>query len=262
MPKCKLCLNKEADKRNSHIIPKFMGKRLFEGSKPRGSLRIDISGRHWTIQDTPKEDFIFCSDCEEKFAKIEHYFSLRLKSIHNYNNEQNKFKLYGIGNNQLLECLNIPLNEMKLFNYSLVWKTSISNLNEFIKFKIPVLYEEKLRIFLNTYLTTSHTILKENLETITDETNLDSYFFKCVVKNEFSRGVFTAYEFGEKAFGLFLVDFIIFLYIDKNKIPADFKIISDLQRENTLIAMADIPRWKKINFAPLDNIGINTANHI
>jgi len=232
-----------------------MGKRLFEGSKPRYSVKIDISGRQNRIQDTPKEDYIFCSECEERFAKIEHYFSLRLTSIHNYKNETHKFKLYGIGNNQILECLNIPINEMRLFNYSLIWKTSISNLYEFKKFKIPAEYEERLRVFLNTYLTTSHNTLKEKFQTIKDDTDSDSYFFKCIVKNEFSRGVFTAYEFGENAFGLFLIDFIIFFYVDKSKIPEDFKIISELQKKNTLIAMADVPRWKKINSAPMDNIG-------
>lgn len=257
MPKCKLCLIEEADKRNSHLIPKFMGKRLFESSQPKYSIRIDISGKYDKIQDTPKEDFIFCSKCENRFAKLEHYFSLKLTSIHNYKNEQDKFKIHISGENTILECLKIPYNAMKLFNYSLVWKASISNLHEFLKFKLPDSSEQKLREFLDSNLTNSHSDLMKTLNEVQDNSDFDSYFFKCLVKNEYSRGIYTAYEFGENAFGIFLVDIIIFFYIDKNRIPKDFKVISDIQKENTLIAMADIPQWKKLNSGPLHNIGKN-----
>src|SRR5690606_9376272 len=92
MPLCKLCLNNEADKRNSHIIPKFMGKRLFE-SKPKHGIQIDIRGKQSKIQDIPKEHYIFCSKCEKRFSRLEHYFSLKINSIHNHSNEKNRFKI-------------------------------------------------------------------------------------------------------------------------------------------------------------------------
>lgn len=37
---CKLCENEAADKENSHIIPKFLSKGLFENTKPRHSLEL------------------------------------------------------------------------------------------------------------------------------------------------------------------------------------------------------------------------------
>ncbi|PKH49345.1 hypothetical protein CXF68_00975 [Tenacibaculum sp. Bg11-29] len=254
MQKCKLCLTKNADKKNSHIIPKFMGKRLFESTNPRYGVKIDVNGKSKKIQDSPKEDYIFCSDCEERFAKLEHYFSLKLKSIHNYSNEKDKFKIHTIQKNTILECFKVPFNAIKLFNYSLVWRASISNRHEFSNFKLPKLNEEILRTFLNSNLTLSHKKLTETLKNIQDETNFDSYFFKCIVKNEYSRGIFTAYEFSKHSFGLFLVDIIIFLYIDKSKIPNEFQIISNTQKNNALIAMADIPNWKKLNSGPLKSI--------
>lgn len=257
MPKCKLCIKDEADKKNSHIIPKFMGKRLFEMSQPRHSLRINIQGKFDKIQDTPKEDYIFCSRCEKRFARLEHYFSIKLTSINNYENEREKYIIKTPGNNTVLECLKIPHTGLKLFIYSLVWKTSVSSLFEFLKFKLPPSKEEELRIFLDSNLTESHSDLMTNFIKIKVDSNFDSFVFKCIVKNEYSRGIYTAYEFGEGKFGIFLVDFIIFYYIDNSKIPTELRLISDMQQENALIVMADIPRWKKINFAPLENIGKN-----
>ena len=262
MPKCKLCLKVEADKRNSHIIPKFMGKRLFENSQPKYGVRIDINGKYDKVQNTPKEDYIFCTRCEERFARLEHYFSIKLTSIHNYANEPEKYKIESPGSNTVLECLNLPYTALKLFNYSLVWKTSVSNLYEFLKFKLPPLKEEELRIYLDSNLTVSHSDLINTLNKPKTDSSFDTYLFKCIVRNEYSRGIFTAYEFGDGRFGIFLVDFIIFYYIDESKVPADFNLISNMQQENALIIMADIQRWKTINSAPLENIGKNTANNI
>lgn len=257
MSKCKLCLIKIADKKNSHIIPKFMGKRLFESTSPRHGVKIDGNGNLKKIQDSPKEDYIFCSSCEERFAKLEHYFSLKLKSIHNYLNEKDKFKIHTIQNNIILECYKIPFNTIKLFNYSLVWRASISNMHEFSSFKLNEFNEEILRTFLNSNLTLSYNQLTETLKNIQNKTSFDSYFFKCTVKNKYSRGIFAAYEFSKYSFGLFLVDIIIFFYTDKSKIPNEFKIISNIQTENALIAMTDIPNWKKLNAEPLKSINNN-----
>lgn len=252
MPKCKLCLKAEADKRNSHIIPKFMGKRLFE-AKPKHGIQIDINGKQSKIQSIPKEDFIFCSNCEKRFEKLETYFAGKLTSIHNYTNEKDKFKVHSDGINSILECLKVPYNALKLFNYSLVWRVSISNHFLFEKYKLPEPYEEKLRGILDTNLFISHLELVNNFNEIQDDTGLDSYFFKCTVKNEFSRGYFSTYQIGENALGLFLVDFIIYTYTDKKDIPEEFKIISDTQRENALIVMASVENWRKINDATIKN---------
>ncbi|MCX2681057.1 hypothetical protein OOZ15_13980 [Galbibacter sp. EGI 63066] len=246
MPKCKLCLKAEADKKNSHIIPKFMGERLFE-AKPRHGIQIDITGKQSKIQSIPKEDFIFCSNCEKRFERLETYFARKLTSIHNYTNEKDKFKVHSGGVNSILECFKVSYNALKLFNYSLVWRASISNHFLFEKYKLPESYEEKLRGILDANLFISHSGLINNFNEIQDDTGLDSYFFKCKVKNEFSRGPFSTYQIGENAFGLFLVDFIVYTYTNKQSIPKEFDIISDIQDENALIVMASVENWREIN---------------
>src|SRR5690606_7617701 len=152
-----------------------------------------------------------------------------------------------------LECFKISYNALKLFNYSLVWRSSISNHYLFGKYKLPESYEEKLREILDTNLFISHSELINNFNSIQDDTGLDSYFFKCKVKNELSRGYFSTFQFDKNAFGLFLVDFIIYTYTDKQSIPEELKIVLGIQDENALIVMASVEHWRKLNNASIKN---------
>src|SRR5690606_27106651 len=105
--------------------------------------------------------------------------------------------------------LNISKSAMMLFNYSLIWKVSISNLYEFLKMKLPDSNEEQIREFLDSNLKNTHSELVENFKKMTNVTEYDCFTFKCNVRNEFTRGIFTAYEFAKNSFGLFLVDFVV-----------------------------------------------------
>ena len=252
---CKLCLKNIADQKNSHIIPKFMGKRLFENVKPRHSVRIDKNGKADKLQDTPKEDNILCTNCEKRFAILEHYFSIKLTSIHNYNNQKEKFIIHSDGTNNTLECLNIKKEVMMLFNYSLIWKVSVSNVYEFLKMKMPNSVEECIRLFLDVNLKDTHSELLGNFNKINNVPEFDCFSFKCEVSNEFTRGIYTAYEFAKNSFGIFLVDLAIFLYLDKESVTKDFKVIKNITTENALISLATPKQWKTLNNGPLKNIG-------
>ncbi len=254
MKNCKLCLIKVADQKNSHIIPKFMGKRLFENIKPRHSVRIDINGKADKLQDTPKQDNILCTSCEKRFAILEHYFSLKLASIHNYNNQKEKFHIHSDGTNNTLECLMIKKEAMILFNYSLIWKVSISNVYEFLKMKMPISCEERIRLFLDTNLKETHSELLGSFDKIKNIPEFDCFTFKCDVTNEFTRGIYTAYEFAKNSFGIFLVDLVIFLYLDKDSVPKDFSILKKITTKSALISLATAKEWKILNNGPLRNI--------
>ena len=252
---CKLCLKNGADQNNSHIIPKFMGKRLFENIKPRHTIRIDISGKFDTLQDTPKEDKILCKVCEKRFAILEHYFSLKLISIHNHSNQKDKFKIHSDGTNNTLECLNIKKKALMLFNYSLIWKVSISNVHEFVKMKIPNSSEEYIRKFLDGNLKNTHSELLASFNQISNIPEFECFTFKCDTTNEYTRGIFTAYEFAKHSFGIFLVDIVVFLYLDKKSVREDFNIIKNISSNNALISLATPKEWKILNNGPLRNIG-------
>lgn len=107
MPKCKLCLEKEADFKGSHIVPHFLLKRIFniEGKKGRNyELEFVIDGINTQAyygrnvprekldslfdevnegvteenKDPHVEDYIFCTSCEKRFGAIESEYAKTL----------------------------------------------------------------------------------------------------------------------------------------------------------------------------------------
>ena len=247
MPNCKLCLKREADKPNSHIIPKFLAKRLFESTKPRYSIQIDRKGRNRKIQDTPKENFILCKDCEKRLEYMETLISKEIFSINKYNNQKDRFKLVEYGNNKILECLNINPIAFKIFVFSLVWRASITSLPEFESFKLDDKTESDLRKLLNERLKNSHTQLVASLSESIDFPNYDYCVFKPLVQNEFSRGVFTSYKMDKFQFGIFTVDFIIFFFSNSKDMDPAYNLVSNYQNEKLLITLTGTDDWNYLN---------------
>ena len=116
---CKLCKVQYADKKNSHIIPKFLGKPLFKSPIHREAIEISKGGGNRKIQDIPKEDFLFCSNCEQKFSILETYFSRKLMSINDFKNRKSDFRLTRVYFNKLLIPKNLNPIFFKLFSLSL-----------------------------------------------------------------------------------------------------------------------------------------------
>lgn len=81
---CSLCMSRHADQQNSHIIPKFFNEGLFYRTKPRHTLLVSRDKSRIKVQDTFKEDFLLCSECEKGFSVLETYCSLRLGRIGSY----------------------------------------------------------------------------------------------------------------------------------------------------------------------------------
>ena len=260
MEKCKLCKTNVADKMNSHIIPKFMCKRLFEDVMPRHSIEINSKGKSKKIHDSPKENNILCTGCEKKFEILETYFSKKIVEIHNFTNVKDRIDLETISDQKYLICKNIKPTIFKLFIYSLVWRSSISKLNEFEKYHIDDKVEEELRMFLNDNLKITHKELFENIE---NDIKYPSYHFcliKPIARNNQSRGIFTAFNSGEKAHLLMLIDFAVFFYTDENSIGPTLKFYSNKQNEKVIIAMGGIEKWIDLNRMIVDKM-LNKKNN-
>ena len=247
MPNCKLCQKKEADKLNSHIIPKFLAKRLFESTKPRHSIHINRKGKGRKIQDTPKENFILCKQCEKRLEHLETLTSRKITSINNYNNLKDKFSIKKYGRNKILECLTINPIEFKSFIYSIVWRASISSLPEFETFKLDKTTEKELRIFLDKTLKNSHKDLVYSISKTTDLPNYHYCVFKPLMRNKFSRGIFTAYRMAEFQFGVFTVDYIILFYTNIKDMDPAFEFVSNFQNEKLIITLTGTDDWKMLN---------------
>lgn len=245
LAECNLCKTRPANKTNSHIIPKFLCKGLFEFTKPRHSITIGKNGKSRKVQDTPKEDNILCDLCEKRIEIIETHFAGVIKNINNFSSLPNEFDfINGINQPQYIECKNIHPTLFKLFIYSLIWRASISSLVNFKKYKVPEIIEEELRVFLNVNLMKSKKSLLDLLEDITDIPMYDNCFIKPIIK---SRGIFTAYNLSASRHLLLIVDFGIFFFSEENLIDPILKIVSNKQNEKVLIGLGESSAWTTLN---------------
>ncbi len=261
---CKLCTIKNADKRNSHIIPKFLCKSLFDSTIYRNLKVIYDNGKVENKQDTPKENFIFCTNCEKRFEIIETYFASIIKDIHNYNALPNKFR--HIIKDKIIECDNINAILFRLFVFSLIWRTSVSNLNEFEKFKIPNEIEEKLRQFLDSHLDITLQGLLSSVDSKEQTTEYHICLIKPNVKETPSGGVLSAVSTTEKCHILMLVDFALFFIVDDESLVPEMQVLSNKNKSKVIIGLGDNSEWRQmnrlfVNYPPtIDNSKLNNCH--
>lgn len=244
---CNLCQINKADKLKSHIIPKFLSKRIFEHTKPRYTLAMRKTGKAFKIQDTPKEDNILCEECERRFEFIETLFSRKITSINNFTNLKNDFDIVVLGKNKILECLKVNPTSFKIFIYSLIWRASISKLEAFDKFKLPNEVEDNLRFFLNKNLCSSHSELINSFDKIVDTPEYHFIVFKPEFRNESARGIYSAYQIDVNKFGVFTVDFSIFFHTKEESIDPLSKIVSNKQNEKVRMVLTGTDKWRELN---------------
>ncbi len=153
---CLLCKLRPATKTNSHIAPKFLGKSMLGEEGPKKGFILDSANPHLApkiTQDSPKENFLFCPDCEKYFSVLEtyaaeHFFKRLL-------NEKYKEDFsYGTnpGEIEYAYCTDLDVRLFRLFIISLFWRCSVAIELPFSRFKIS--NEEQLRLLLMESFTT------------------------------------------------------------------------------------------------------------
>lgn len=162
--KCLLCGKNDATKRNSHILPRFIstnflgpktGKRQGFSLDSQTPVSIDEKGevisRPQKIQDSPKEDYILCDECEAYFSILE------TGSAPLYNDWSTKvmkgeFKITKLDDHfSFVECLSASASLNRLFVYSMYWRASISSHNLFSDYKLSESLEQSLKSILLDY---------------------------------------------------------------------------------------------------------------
>jgi mRNA-degrading endonuclease RelE of RelBE toxin-antitoxin system len=145
---CLLCCNNKATKKNSHIFPKFLGISLIDNKNYRRAYTItDSLVKPKSSQDIPKQNYLFCPKCESLIAdKFEtpmsneffnivdnksEYFPVRIKNSFTY-------RVY----------YKVDYIKFKKFLYSILFRASISDLIEFVEFKIDDSYKNEIRKML------------------------------------------------------------------------------------------------------------------
>lgn len=247
LPNCKLCLIHPADKRNSHIIPKFMCKGLFESAGPRHAILINGKGKGRKIQDTPKENFILCASCEKRIEILETYFARFIEEMHSYKDLSQKFNVAKIGTQYYIECNDVHPVLFKLFLYSLVWRASISSLIEYSRFNLNKPDEERIRQFLDSNLTSTKTSLFEALNNIIDIPLYHSCLIKPKEKSTSSRGIFSISSMSDTAHVLLLVDFLVFFYTDEESIGSVLERFSNKQNKKVIVTLGETAAWLDLN---------------
>lgn len=153
---CLMCLRNKATKKNSHIIPKFLGIKMLDvGNNRRRGHSISTgktkNGKLFGefVQDIPKEDFLVCPTCETKLSIVETCCAPVLKSIMDEDINESKVEIKNEENQEYFEFKELDSIIFHLFVYSLIWRISISQKKVFKNFKLLNNEEEELREILD-----------------------------------------------------------------------------------------------------------------
>jgi hypothetical protein len=247
---CPLCNLKNADKKNSHIIPKFLGKPLFVKTGPRYTLQIDQTGRNKKKQDIPKQDFLICIECENRIAILETYFSKKFITINDYINRKDKFEIIESGPNKILKCLDFSPALYNLFWYSIIWRLSITSSHMFRNFKLPKKIELELGSYLNKNLQLTHKELLKNLCQLTSFPKFNLTGIKPIKKDRTFTGILTAFPLSKTHYGIFTSDIIVYFYLEKN----------DTKNKEVNILLANANQWKELSSSVLRLLNKNNQH--
>lgn len=251
---CLLCREKNSVKKNSHLIPKFFAKGIFEGTKPRHGVQVINNGEISKQQDTFKEDFLFCTDCEKGFSIFETYCSLRLGRF----DEQryfDQFKKFKKGEFEYFECNEVDIKVYNLFIYSIIWRISISNHDAFINFKIPANNEEELRNLINNYLMGKQADLLEKIDDLKELPSHSHVMIRPKKKLRPPGSMLSAASLNNTIHQLHLVDYLVFYVTEKDKLFQGFKEIDNNNLERKVrIGLADPKLWRQFNIQLIDKL--------
>jgi hypothetical protein len=154
MKRCNLCLTREATQENSHIVPRFMGVTILENPDGiRKGFKLDNDPnflKQKSQQDTPKEDFILCPECESRLGKLER----KLANDVYYKFKKQEFELEfpsTVLPNGIVKATgkNVDYTNFRLASFGIFFKVCISSLPYFIDSRIAKGQQEILRQILN-----------------------------------------------------------------------------------------------------------------
>lgn len=129
---CALCLQ-EKELRKSHIIPEFFYKPLYD-QKHRLNVFVLNEDQKRYFKQKGLSEFLLCAECEERLSKYERYASqIFYGGTGFYITNGNPIKIEGI-----------DYKKFKLFQLSLLFRASVSNLVFFENIDLGP-HEEKIR---------------------------------------------------------------------------------------------------------------------
>lgn len=133
---CKLC-KKEGKVRNSHIIPEFLYKTLYDESHRFFLMSTEEGIKTKYLQKGIREKLL-CENCEGLFSKYERYASLVLNGA---------FELKAILEPPVVHYSGFKYSEFKYFALSILWRAGVSSNSDFERVRLGR-HEDILRYIL------------------------------------------------------------------------------------------------------------------
>ena len=174
---CLMCNERLATKKKSHIISKFFANSFLTDGKGH---KISAAGvKQNVIQDSPKENYLFCPQCETFLGYIENQIS---PYVTNYHTEKLSEEEKETAKTKLIskQFEDIKDNLFHLFFYSLVFRASISTHEIYRHFKIPDEILEVVRLSIMEFYSESGTELNTKIQELKMERELIYGLFTCV----------------------------------------------------------------------------------
>jgi len=165
---CLLCQANAANKTNSHILPRFISTGFFgaKGAQRRGFAfngENELSLKPRTVQDSPKENYILCDECETYFSLLETASAPSLK-FWQAKVASGKFKMTSIKSYlKVVEMATPDPVIMRLLVYSMFWRATVSSLEIFEGYDIDPSLTESLRCTLLKFKALNNADLQANL---------------------------------------------------------------------------------------------------
>jgi hypothetical protein len=245
---CRLCRSNKADKKNSHLVPKFLTKSVFAQVPHRATTELRNDGRLINLQDTPKEDHLLCENCEKRIEVVETQFAPVINQIHGFTSFSDKFIHVTEGQKEYLKCPEVHPTMFKLFVYSIIWRLSVSESDFAAKIKLLPRDEETIRGFLHDNLFNNRTDFLNNLDNPKGSVPV---FHLCLIKPKIKTdppgGILSAYSYHSGLHHLGLVDFILLIISDNEKLQPVLAEISNKQNEVVIVGLCDNQIWRDYN---------------
>jgi hypothetical protein len=235
MEVCKLCLQNEATRTNSHILPhslirravnldasryrdrefvfnfsnnaapsRFQGRNVIPTSLE--NLELSIDNIEVTEHNSTTEDYIFCNDCEDKFGRIEGYFSEKI--IMPFQQSQ----IFTSNSRTTISLRQSDHRLLRLYVYGLFWRVSISQTYDF--HLLPE-EEEMMREWLNSGMDLNLHAVRSNLDGIPDFCDLPLSIAYAEELDDPSQSFIDANVFSRRPYMLIVGTFSFFLYFKK-----------------------------------------------
>lgn len=166
---CLLCRVNSAGKANSHILPRFISTGFLGGKgTPRKGYLLngenELTAKPKSVQDSPKEDYILCDECEAYFSLLE---TASAPSFKLWQAKVAKGDLKIIPIHSYLKLVQLDSPDpiiMRLLIYSMFWRADISSLEIFENYHLDPDLGESLRSNLLEFKSLTNSDLQESIK--------------------------------------------------------------------------------------------------